>query len=65
MILGGSVWELGRTGRDARVLGGTGRCWGGVKGRQCEALQGTKSTGEGTETSKKELGMEIRTTGRN
>lgn len=66
----GRVWddtgrffrELERTGRDARVVGGTGRHW--VKGRLCKALQGTGSTGEGTGTSKKELGIEMRT-GRN
>lgn len=64
MILGGSVGELGRTGRDAGVLGSTGRCWGGIKGRQCEAVQGTGSTEEGIWTPRKELGMEMRITGR-
>lgn len=73
MILGGSVGELGRTGRDEGVLGSTGgstgrstgrSTGGGIKGRQCEEVQGTGSTGEGTWTSKKEPGMEMRTTGR-
>lgn len=37
---------------------------GGIKGKQYEALRRIGSTVGGTGTSKKELGMEMRTTGR-
>lgn len=66
----GRVWDdTGRvcreTGKDWVGCRSTGGSWGGIKGKQYEGLQRRGSTVGGNGTSKKELGMEMRTTGRN